>query len=170
MAHGISEQDWLRFIDGNLDAAARRRLEDHIASCPDCTAEAGELRHWHVLLRDEGYRLSEALRMEESHVETLLERSLERMRQVAPMGVRRAWSVRDGLTILRFVMDPICGSGATRAAINLAILRSAGAGRDLTGTNWGLFVGNLREATSLICGQAAGRLVFRAGSCLSIAA
>jgi hypothetical protein len=65
-------------------------------------------------------------------------------------------------------MEPICGSGATRVAMNLAIQRSAGSEADLTGTNWELFVVNLREATTLVCGMAAGRLISRAGSCLSI--
>ena len=70
---------------------------------------------------------------------------------------------------LRFLMEPICGPGTARAAIELAVQRSAGDGSRVTGRNWRLFVGNLSDATSLICGLAAGRLVDRAGQCLTIA-
>jgi hypothetical protein len=120
---------------------------------------------WHDLLQEEGARLAEAIRSDEREVEALIERSLDRIRS-ARAGA--AWTVKDGLSLLRFVMDPICGSGATRAAMNLAIQRSAGSEADLTGTNWELFVGNLREATTQVCGMAAGRLISRAGSCLPI--
>jgi len=166
MAHGISEQDWMRYLDGDLERVEWQRVDDHVAACQACASQASELRQWQGLLREEGTRLGEAIRSDERQVETLIERSLDRIRRARAAA---AWTVTDGLSLLRFVMEPICGSGATRAAMNLAIQRSAGSEEDLTGTNWGLFVVNLGEATTLVCGLATGRLVSRAGSCLSIA-
>lgn len=164
MAHGISEQQWLRYADGELDWTERRQVEDHLAVCAACAAEAAELRNWHEVLRVEGARLGEALRAGDADMERLTERTLARLRG----GHAGAWTVRDALSLLRVVMEPICGSGATRAAMNLAIRRSAGAEEALTGTNWALFVGNLREATTAVCGLATGRLVSRAAFCLPI--
>ncbi len=164
MAHGVNEQQWLRYLDGELNRIERTQFEDHLAACPSCTSEAGDLRRWHELLRTEGARLGEALRAGGECVEQLVEQSVLRVRgrHAGP------WTVRDGLSILRSIMEPICGSGATNAAMSLAIRRSAGAEEDLSGTNWALFVGNLREATTVVCGLATGRLISRAGFCLPI--
>jgi anti-sigma factor RsiW len=169
MAHGITEQDWMRFIDGEATGIERRRVEDHLSMCAACAAQAAELRSWRVQLRAEGHRLSSALAGGEAQLEALLEDGLARVR-AAGHGAGAGWSVREGLSLLRSVMEPLCGTGATQAAMSLAIRRSAGFEEELGGNNWDLFVVNLREATTSVCGIATGRLVSRAGSCLQIAA
>lgn len=165
MGHGFNEQQWLSYIEGTLDGAERRLLEEHLAVCQECAAETVQQRRWHDQLRQEGLKLSAALQAHQdaADFEWLMRRSLDSLR-----GDRPAWTVREGLSLLRFVMEPICGSGATRAAMNLAIKRSAGEENALSETNWGLFIGNLREATTLVCGLATGRLISRAGSCMVI--
>ncbi len=170
LQHGISERKWLEFLDGTMDPEERRGIRAHLEKCAGCAKLASELAVWRNLLLAEGLRLREASRLPDEELDLLLARSMERIRSAEPVGARSsfAWTVADGIRVLRFLMEPICGPGTARAAIELAVRRSADDGSRVSGRNWRLFVGNLSDATALICGLAAGRLVDRAGLCLGI--
>src|SRR5262245_16379169 len=36
MGHGISEQEWIDFLDRRLDLVAHARIEAHLADCREC--------------------------------------------------------------------------------------------------------------------------------------
>ena len=168
--HGISEAEWLRFVDDTLEPERQRSIQAHLRICTDCANLASELTAWRESLIEEGERLREACRLSDEAMDSLLERSLARIRSAEPEYLRSGsgWTVAEGITVLRFLIEPICGPGMARTTIDLAVRRSADEGSRVTRRNWRLFVGNLSDATALICGLAAGRLVDRAGLCLVI--
>lgn len=168
--HGISERQWLEYLDGTLGSAEQGRVRAHVEQCAGCAKLAAELMVWRDSLLAAGERLREASRLPDEALDLMLSRSIERLRSAEPDGIRSnfAWTVAEGITVLRFLMEPICGPGTARAAIDLAVRRSADDRSRLNTRNWRLFVGNLSDATALICGLAAGRLVDRAGLCLAI--
>jgi len=84
---------------------------------------------------------------------------------VSPAG----WSVAEATLLLRVLIEPICGRGTAGTTISLARRRSVRAAEErLTSGSWGLFISNLSDAMSSICGAAAGTLVRRAGFSIAV--
>ncbi len=168
--HGFSERQWLEFLDGTIEPAEQAQVLEHLAGCADCATLASELVVWRTRLLEEGQGLREAFSVPEEAFQSMLSSSIERIRSAEPAGVRSSfgWTAAEGIIVLRFLMEPICGPGTARATIELAVQRSAGEGSRVTGSNWRLFVGNLSDAAAWICGSAFGRLVYRAGLGLAI--
>ena len=54
MKHSISYDEWLGFLDGDLDAAATSRVRSHIEACPECRTTWEELSDATVALRRRG--------------------------------------------------------------------------------------------------------------------
>lgn len=70
------------YLDGALDAAARPRVEAHLAACADCSAEADSLRHLKAAL----------IRAPRKRLPADLALALERRRGAAVPAARpRAW-------------------------------------------------------------------------------
>ena len=171
MKHGISEQQWLEYIDGALPARERARVWEHIEACPECAQTLRELDGWRALISEEGARLRLSAQLPEAEIDSLLAGCLERIRAGEPAGLRLGlgWTVTEGMILLRSLMEPMCGLGTARATISLAARRStADQQGHITERNWRIFVANLSEAIASVCGSAAGRLVSRAGVFLTI--
>lgn len=167
MRHGISEQSWLGWLDGTLEAGERSALETHLRQCADCHRWSRELGHWHEQLQAEAERLRAALSPGEVELGQMVDDGLRRIREVVEAGGVRRWTVTEALAILRFLMEPICGPGTVRAVVERAAERSRATGRSLTWGDWGLFVSHLSDTAASVCGSAVGRLVARAGLCLA---
>jgi anti-sigma factor RsiW len=166
MRHGISEQDWLEFVDGTLDSGRSRKIEQHVAVCPGCAGLRAELEAWHEILREEASRLQLAIDCPEDEVDRMLETAIERIHKLEPAGIRTcaSWTTAEALMLMRSLLEPFCGVGTACATMNLAARRaSAGEDGEVTGRNWPVFVSNLSEALASVCGMAAARLVDRAG-------
>jgi hypothetical protein len=72
--------------------------------------------------------------------------------------------------LLRLLVEPFCGPGTAGAAISLAVRRSTVAdGQSDAPAVWNLFVSNMSEMISSVCGTEAGRLVNQVGVCLDVA-
>ncbi|MCS6953977.1 MAG: zf-HC2 domain-containing protein [Bryobacterales bacterium] len=167
MRHGIDEQSWLAWLDGTLDAQARSALEAHLGICADCGWQSRQLERWRELLETEAGRLRAALCGGEEEWERMAWRSLHRLREAAARQGLGRWTVLEALSILRLLMEPICGQGTVRAVVERALERSRAAGPALTWGDWGRFVGHLSDAAASVCGSAVGRLVALAGLCLA---
>lgn len=153
-------EQWLNYLDGTAPAHEESRISSHIGSCAECAAVAVSLKACRDALRQEAARMREDTQISEA--------SLDRMLQAIPATKSGNWTAAEGLTLLHYLMEPICGPGAARATIELALRRSAESAGSVSARNWALFIENLTEATALICGLAAGRLVGRAGLSLGI--
>lgn len=171
MQHGISEQEWIQYIDSNLRAKKQASIRTHVDGCRECAQLLAELSTWQELLKEEASQLRETFQTSQAEIEPLLAQCLARIRTAESAKTRTGlrWTVTEAMSLLRFLLEPICGQGTTQATMNLAIQRSA-ADRDghITSQNWKLFIANLSDAIASICGSAAGRLVGRVGICLAI--
>lgn len=171
MRHGISEQQWLEYVDGTLSEREVARLRTHLLICAECAEVPIELNEWRELMLKEARTLRGNVLLSELEIESLLVRSIERIRQQAPPVIRNSfrWSTAEGMLLLRSLMEPICGLGTARATMTLAARRSTADDESrITERNWRLFVANLSDAIASVCGSAAGRLISRAGACLAI--
>jgi len=172
MPHGFSEQQWIDYLDGSLDMRQSAGLRDHARSCPECAERLRELSLWHEKLVEEAAVVRGAFDASLTDLDRLLSASLERIRPFEPSAYfgDPSWSFREAVTLLRLLVEPFCGSGTAGATIHLAVQRSTlnGIYAD-TPAAWNLFVSNMSEVVSSVCGTAAGRLVNQVGACLEVA-
>ena len=162
---------WLEYVDGVAPIEDTRGIRMHIAGCEECSRTFSELRAWHELMTSEASRLHAAMDLPDRDVERLLEHTMEKIRAAEPACLHTdlGWTISEGMILLRSLLEPICGLGTAKAAMDLAVQRAtANQPGSLSERNWRLFVSNLSDAVASICGSAAGRLVGQAGTCLAI--
>ena len=161
--HGISEAQWIEYVEGSLPAPDSARLRAHAATCAECSTALVELSLWREKLTEEADLLRAALALSRDHLDGLLAASIERIRQGHPR-----CTFREAVMLLRLQLEPFCGSGTAGAAVHLAVQRSTLNGAAENPAAWSLFVSNMSETMSAICGTEAGRLVNQVGVCLNV--
>jgi hypothetical protein len=118
------------------------------------------LEHVFIL---EGAQLRSSVTLTEADVERLLQAAMARSR-------RSRWTPSEAQWLLRRLLEPFCGPGMARAAIELAVRRSTADDRPVGAHYWPVFISNLTESVGAVCGLAAAGLVGCAGRHLSIEA
>ena len=169
MQDHITDADWLRFLDDPQDEEHGRPIGEHVAGCADCAKLLDSLKVMRDGLATESARVRAACAMTDSEIDELLGRCLSKIRSSSITGWGTGWSAAEATLLLRLLIEPICGRGTAGATISLARRRSLPATEEnLTSGTWRLFISNLSEAMSSICGAAAGRLVRRAGFSIAV--
>jgi len=166
MRHGISEEQWVGYLDGVLPGREMTRLREHANHCVECAETLRDLSVWRGRLAEEAGRVRRAFDASPETLDRLLAASLKRIRALEPERerVETSWTFQEGVMLMRLLVEPLCGSGTAGATIHLAVQRSTLDGA----AAWGLFVRNMSEAMGSVCGNAAGRLVNQVGSCLQV--
>ncbi len=157
MTHGFSEETWIKWSEGTLDAPSRHRMEEHVTACAECARMQTEMRLWRERLAEEGAKLRSALTLPEPEISRMLAESLERVQQPD-------YRAAEGLAFLRALLAPVLGAGAIRAAIDRSVLRAAPNG--MSSRLWAAFTAEFKQTIEAIHGVAAGRLA--AGAALSL--
>lgn len=167
MRHSISYDDWLGYLDGELDPAATARVKQHIDSCPECRGTWEELLQATAGLRAAAERYVFASAIGPDAVKQGRERVLARIRRSAsPVAVE---AVAEGeLTVgrlrrLQRVVAPTCGAHTAFRLIVAAVGRTSSSNGALA---WGAFLEQLTELTSALCGRSMARLVWEIGNSL----
>jgi hypothetical protein len=169
-ADHLSEADWLRFLDHPGDREIGETICRHTSACAGCASLLESLVAVRDGLEAGGAQIRAALRTPSPEIDLLLERCLTRIQSSS----HSRWSPSEATLLLRLLLEPICGRGTTGATMDLARRRSTGPTQDLfsspqlTSGNWNLFISNLSDAMSSICGAAAGTLVERAGFSIAL--
>jgi hypothetical protein len=169
-ADHFTEAEWLRFLDRPDDREVGETIRRHTNVCAGCASLLESLVTVREGLEAGAAQIRAALRTPSPEIDLLLERCLTRI-QSSP---HSRWSASEATLLLRLLLEPICGRGTAGATIDLARRRSTGATQDLfstprlTSANWNLFISNLSDAMSSICGAAAGTLVQRAGFSIAV--
>jgi hypothetical protein len=165
MQNHITDADWLRFLDAPGDCADTQRVRDHMAGCVSCAKVLESLESMREGLATEAGRIRNVVAISDSEIDALLGRCLAQIEARPHAG----WSVGEATLLLRLLIEPICGRGTAGATIGLARRRSLPTTEeDLTSKSWSIFISNLSDAMSSICGAAAGRLVRRAGFSIAV--
>ncbi|MBI5282402.1 MAG: hypothetical protein HY858_12025 [Candidatus Solibacter usitatus] len=171
MHHGISEQQWFDYLELTIEASARRPIDAHLRGCAPCRALLDDIRAWESQVREEASRLAAAVDCPAPEIDRLLAEVLNRIHagQPAALSSGGRWSCSEAVLLLRALLDPICGAGASRNAISLAASQSCPPEQPrVAAGNWPLFVSNLSSAIAAVYGSATGLLVRRAGACLAL--
>jgi hypothetical protein len=155
---------WLRFLDNPRDAESDAPGR-HAVGCEDCASLLESLTAIRRGLEMDAGQIRSTLAPGPTDIDVLLNRCLAQIRS-AP---RSRWSVAEATLLLRVLLEPICGRGTAGATINLAQRRSTAAAQNqINSGNWNVFISNLSDAMSSICGAAAGTLVERAGFSIAL--
>jgi hypothetical protein len=160
MQDDFSQEQWLRYMDGDADPAMRK----HVDGCADCRALVSSIEDIGAMLSEESAHARDLASPTSAELDQMLVRCLTELRGELNPGP--VWTPNEAVLLMRALVEPICGPGTAGASILLAIRRST-SGR-LTEGNWNLFVSNLSDVMVSVCGSAAGRLVNRAGVCLAL--
>ncbi len=165
MKHSISYDEWLGYLEGELDLAATRRVREHIEICRECAATWEELFQATTALRSAANEFSMATAMSFDTVSSGRERVLARIRATE----RSIEAVAGGeLTVgklrrLQRVVAPACGAQTAFRLIVVAIGRTP----TLQGPpTWRSFLEHLTDLTSALCGKSMARLVWEIGNSL----
>ena len=167
MEHSISYDEWLGYLDGELDPAAAARVKDHIGICGECHSTWEELLAATVALRAAAKEFAAASVTGADAVSQGRERVLARIRAATAPAAVEAVAVGE-LTVgrlrrLQRVVAPACGA---HTAFRLIV---AAVGRTSTphgAAAWRCFMENLTDLTSALCGRAMARLVWEIGNSL----
>jgi hypothetical protein len=119
----------------------------------------------------EASRLRSNLAVPDEELSVLFSKCLDQIRETgtAADSARVHWTVREATMLIRLLVEPICGVGTAHALLSLAVKRSTATDQDsVTESNWRLFVSNMSDAITSVCGSATGRLVNRVGDCLAV--
>ena len=167
MQHSISYDEWLGYLDGELDPAAAVRIKDHIDICPECQATWEELLTATAALRTAANEFVAAAVTGSDSRRQGRERVLARIRASAAPAAVEAVAVGE-LTVgrlrrLQRVVAPACGAHTAFRLIVAAVGRTS---KPHGAAAWRCFMGNLTELTSALCGRAMARLVWEIGNSL----
>jgi anti-sigma factor RsiW len=170
MEHGFTSEQWIDFLDGALPLAEHRRMDAHLDACEECRLLVRQMRDWEEAIRGEAMLLTAGLDRDPGEISRLAARALERIRASEPAGVvLLPFGQGEAVMLLRALLDPLCGSGAARNAVQLATERSCGVGeRAVSAPNWGLFVKNLGATVGAVYGAPARQLIECVGGLVEV--
>jgi anti-sigma factor RsiW len=163
-SHGITEKQWLAYIEGLLPESEHAKVQAHLEKCVECQQICRGIRDWEDVVRAEARLLITALDRAPQDVDRLTERILNEIRSIEPGQLGGSECRFDrGVLLLRALMDPLCGRGAAQSAIRLATEQSCAGEQSLRESNWALFVRNLGAAIGGVYGVPVRTLIERVG-------
>ena len=154
MRHGISELEWIEYLDGS-DGPDQFRMAAHLEMCPECRGFLKRMRAVDTALSSAASRIREEIVVAPDQLAQALENSLTDARD-------RCVSVRIGALYL--LLASMCGretsSRAIRAAAHRILEVSPGLMRNRL---WTGFLDNLQSIIAPLCGEPAARLIWERG-------
>lgn len=165
MMHGISEQQWIDYLDQRLDDSERARIAVHLAGCPECREFHGRISRTVKSLQEMGAEMRRGFPLEAEQLHISLAKVLARVldAEARREGLSQV-DIQERLNHLEDCLALMCGSwtavNALRVAARSSIHDSLG---QLTQDNWPMFLKRLTSITSVFCGDTGARLVWEYG-------
>lgn len=165
MIHGISDEEWISYLDGDLDADGRDRLEAHLIGCKRCWEFNERMLVSSSMLSAEGRSMRQNLALDDAALNSNLRSFFGRLRaESSVMGVEQAPEVRARLDSLKDVMTPMCGSTTAVRALMVAAQGSPAKSLErITEENWSPFLTTLKSIAVVMCGETGAHLVWESG-------
>jgi anti-sigma factor RsiW len=174
MTHGISDQDWVAYLDGSLDGSGRDRLEAHLIGCLACWNFYEEMAETNEWLKSGGSMVRRDLtptdeQLQASFVEVFARINDPLLQEAGPQVGKLQTRYTDDLVRRRLdslaaVIAPMCGeSTALRALMCAAADSPARSLERLTPHDWGHFLASLTSIASVMCGETGASLVWESG-------
>ena len=165
MNHGISEQDWIEYLDNRLLPGERGRIDEHLLTCRQCQEFERRMARTVEMLQDVGDVTRRHYVMQDEQLYVSLAKVLGRVLDVEAseksLG-RRA--ILERLNYVEELLATMCGSWTAVNALRVAAKSSlVGSVDNLTEHNWISFLKKLTSITSVFCGDAGARLLWEYG-------
>jgi anti-sigma factor RsiW len=166
MKHGISEDDWEDYLEGDLPAAERDRVEAHLIGCVPCWEFHGRMAAVTARLCETGAAAGRGHVLPDEKLVAGLRGVYARICAAGGGGeaAGHATPLQRRLDELEAVMTVFCGAraagNALRAAAKSSPARSLAA---VTRENWGPFLSRLTAIAHVLCGRTGASLIFESG-------
>jgi len=169
--HGISEAEWIAYIDEQMDEPARIRIQEHLRDCAACQRIVSELLYSQGLLVEQTDRFVREFEITPADVARIVSAGMTRIRSAPEATGPEGYGIEGWVGQLRSTLTPICGSTMADISMKLAAYDAANSSVDaLKEIHWGEFVSHLSTNVASLCGCAAGSLIARTGAQLVEAA
>jgi hypothetical protein len=164
--HGFTEAEWMGYLDGTLPESTCARIRVHLELCGECCSLHDQLLEWESVVNEEVSRLDGAATRSPAEIALLTAKFLQSLRDSEIRPIQGApFKPVEAVRLLRALLDPLCGAGAARNAVQLATGQSCRAGEQAVSVpNWSLFVRNLSKNVGCVYGSPARVLIERVGS------
>ena len=172
MKHSISYDDWLAYLDGDLESGPAERIRAHLATCTECRDLYEGMLEATAGLRAAGALYRETVTLTPAAVEQGRQQLWSRIGTLENGG-----SIEDlvgpVLTIgrlrrLQALVAPVCGSRTTFYLILAAVAKMSPAPDPAGGDDWKRFVRKLQDLISAFCGTSTARLVWAIGESMGV--
>ncbi|HKX28644.1 MAG TPA: zf-HC2 domain-containing protein [Blastocatellia bacterium] len=161
MRHGISEQEWIDFLDRRLDRVAHARIEAHLADCRECDGFYERLKRAMRSLEAAGMEINRSRPVADDRLNLGLARILARILNAETRQQHLTpGAVEARLNHLEELLSMMCGSWTAVNALRVAAEGTRARSLDqLTPDNWAPFLERLTSIASIFCGAAGAKLV-----------
>jgi hypothetical protein len=172
MIHGFSEEQWDDYIEGQVDDAARDRIEAHLIGCLSCWEFHERMANATRALRASaaGSRVGFALQDQQLHAglrgvfEKISAAEAGKIALGAQPRLRSHRAIQQKLDALAAVMSPMCGAQTAINALRAAAQRSPARSLErVTEDNWTPFLARLKSIAAVMCGETGASLVWESG-------
>lgn len=163
--HGISEQQWVDYLDRNLDGAETARIKAHLGACAECRKQHEGMLRTVRSLETAAARVRDFFPVEQERTHVALAHVLARVLDAEAKEQKLTGDeIRVRLEQLEEILTDLCGSwtaaNALRVAARTTIDDSLG---KLNRANWLSFLKRLTSIASVFCGDTGARLVWECG-------
>jgi anti-sigma factor RsiW len=164
--HGISEQQWIDYLDRRLDAGESARVEAHLDTCAECRAFQARMARTSLSLREAGARVRGSFPVEAEQTHNALAHVLARVLDAEARQQKLSRpEIEERLEQLEEMLAEMCGSWTAANALRLASRNAIHDSVDnLTRENWPTFLKRLASIASVFCGDSGAKLVLEYGS------
>ncbi len=160
MNHGITDREWMLYLEGELDEAGVQNLESHLVGCKSCWEHFDQLAGAGEQLRITG----EAIRRELTLCDRALYRALVSTVSRINRQEKPADDMKARLDYLRATMAPMCGARTVERALRLAAEASPAKTLDaVSAEHWNPFLLMLTSIAAVMCGETAADLIWESG-------
>ena len=163
MTHGISDDQWASYLDG--DPEHRDRVEAHLIGCKRCWEFNERMSRTATRLRSAGEAMRHHFPLSDSVFHRSLRRVLARIRRCDENPeTEQAVEVRARLDSLKEVLAPMCGSTTAVRALAAAAMGSPARSLErVNEENWDPFLTSLKSIAVVMCGETGAHLVWESG-------
>ena len=162
MNHGISDDQWTSYLDGELEH--RDQIEAHLIGCQPCWEFNERMQRTEARLGIAGEAVRHQYPLSDNVLHRSLQRVLARIWRHKESEIEQAEEVRARLDSLKEVLAPMCGSGTASRALVAAAMGSPAKSLELVSEeNWDPFLANLKSIAVVMCGETGAHLVWESG-------
>jgi hypothetical protein len=165
MTHGIDDQTWVAYLEGELAPQERDRLEAHLIGCQLCWEFHERMARTTARLREGAAAARLLVPLADDDLHRGLTGTLARLRgDQRPELPGGSGMLRERLGSLERMIAVMCGRQTAERALQTAASRSPARSLEgVTPDNWAPFLSNLTSIAAVMCGATGADLVYETG-------